>query len=50
MINKLLSKKKEKRLGATGGVDEILRHEFFKDLDIGLLKARKLDPPYKPDI
>ena len=50
MINKLLAKKKDKRLGAIGGVDEILKHEFFKDLNIDLLKARKLEPPYKPDI
>jgi hypothetical protein len=50
LINKLLAKKKDKRLGAQGGIEEILKHEFFKDLDIDLLKQRKLDPPYKPDI
>jgi hypothetical protein len=50
LINKLLAKKKDKRIGAQGGIEEILKHEFFKELDIDMLKARKLDPPYKPEI
>lgn len=38
LINKLLNKKKDKRIGGGGGVTEILKHPFFKDLDIdGLL-------------
>jgi len=37
LINKLLIKKKEKRLGAKGGLKEVLAHPFFKDLDIDAL-------------
>ena len=50
LINKLLAKKKEKRLGAEGGIEEIFKHEFFKDLDIDKLKAKTLKPPYQPEI
>ena len=34
LINKLLAKKKDKRIGAQGGIEEILKHEFFKELNI----------------
>ena len=34
LISKLLLKDKSKRIGATGGVKDILDHPFFKDLDI----------------
>ena len=45
-----MAKKKEKRLGAENGIEEIFKHEFFKNLDIEKLKEKKLDPPYKPEI
>ena len=50
LINKLLMKKKDLRIGAKGGVKEILEHEFFKPLDIEGLMAKKLTPPYMPKI
>lgn len=50
LINKLLMKKKDMRIGAKGGVKEILEHEFFKPLDIEALMAKKLTPPYMPKI
>lgn len=50
LINKLLAKKKENRLGAQNGIEEILLHPFFADLDIELLKQKKLKPKYMPDI
>lgn len=50
LINKLLMKKKDERIGAKGGVQEILAHPFFKDLDIQALLQKKLEPGYKPQI
>jgi serine/threonine protein kinase len=50
LINKLLAKKKENRLGAKNGIEEILLHPFFADLDIELLKKKQLKPKYMPDI
>lgn len=50
MINSLLAKKKEKRLGAENGIEDIFKHEFFAGLDIEALKAKTLTPPYKPEI
>lgn len=50
IINKLLIKNKDQRLGAKGGVKEILQHKFFEKLDIDQLLAKKLVPEYKPEI
>ena len=37
-----------KRLGMQkGGVQDILQHEWFSDIDIDLLAQQKLDPPWK---
>lgn len=47
LINKLLDKNKKSRLGVNG-VKEILDHPWFSDLNMEMLIARKLDPPYKP--
>ncbi len=49
LINKLLIKNKDKRLGVNG-VKEILEHEFFKDLDIEALLSKKIKPTYMPEI
>ncbi len=37
-------------MGAKGGVQEILKHPFFKSIDIKKLLALQIDPPYKPEI
>lgn len=50
MINKLLAKKKNQRIGADGGIKEILAHPFFSGLDMDALVQKKLTPTYKPDI
>ena len=50
LINKLLAKNKKNRLGANGGVDEILSHPFFSGLDIDKLKKKELTPQYMPEI
>ena len=42
-------KKKEKRIGR-GGVQDLLDHRFFNDLDIDKLIKGEVDPPYKPEI
>ena len=50
IISKLLDKDKSKRLGAKDDVTEILAHPFFAGLNIEALLAKKIDPPYKPEI
>ena len=47
LITKLLDKNRQNRLGANG-VDEILAHPWFTDLNIQDLVAKKLEPPYVP--
>lgn len=49
LIVKLLDKNKRERLGANG-VDEILSHPWFADLDIQKLTAKELTPPYVPKV
>jgi excinuclease UvrABC nuclease subunit len=46
----LLEKDKTKRMGSKCDIDEILAHPFFKGLDIEKLLAKKLTPPYNPQI
>ena len=47
LITKLLDKNRQNRLGANG-VDEILAHPWFADLNMEDLVAKKLQPPYVP--
>lgn len=37
-------------MGSKGDIDEILAHPFFNGLDIEKLLAKKLTPPYNPQI
>ena len=48
LILRLLDKNKKTRLGANG-IDEIMSHKFFADLDIDKLMRKEITPPYKPD-
>ena len=50
LINKLLDKNRKKRIGALGGVKEILEHPFFSELDIDALLKKTLTPEYMPEI
>ena len=50
LINKLLDKNRKKRIGAIGGIKEILDHPFFSELDIDALLKKKLTPEYMPEI
>ena len=48
-INALLEKKKDNRLGKEG-IQSILAHPFFSDLDIDKLMKGELTPPYIPEV
>jgi hypothetical protein len=50
LINRLLAKDKDKRIGGKKGMSEILAHPFFEGLDIEALINKQLTPPYMPDI
>ncbi len=50
LINRLLEKDMDKRLGSEGGVEEIIAHPFFAELDIDDLMARKIEPDFVPKI
>lgn len=45
LILRLLDKNKRTRLGVNG-IDEIMSHAWFSDIDINALLAKKLVPPY----
>lgn len=45
LILRLLDKNKKTRLGVNG-IDEIMKHAWFSDLDLDALLAKKLVPPY----
>jgi len=49
LIVKLLNKDRTQRLGANG-IQEILSHPWFADLDINALTQKQLTPPYVPRI
>jgi serum/glucocorticoid-regulated kinase 2 len=44
-----LNKDPEKRLGAIGGMREILGHAFFRKLELSQMIARRVKPPMKPE-
>ena len=49
LITKLLNKDRTQRLGKNG-IDEILAHPWFADLDINALLQKQLEPPYVPKV
>jgi len=50
LVNELLHKNKDKRLGSVNDAADVLAHPFFKDIDIKALEAREIVPPFKPKI
>jgi len=48
LINRLLDKNNKTRLGAKGGMAEVLEHPFFEDLDMKDLLAKEIKPEYMP--
>ena len=49
IVEKLLSKKSNTRLGSQNDAHEILSHPWFADLNISDLEAQKIEPPLKPE-
>ena len=49
LIDSLLIKEKEDRLGANGGLEEIKTHPFFAGFNWDDLYNKKLDAPFIPD-
>ena len=49
IVQKLLEKDWEKRLGTSGGFQDILKHPWFKDIDINQIETMQMEPPIKPN-
>lgn len=50
IICKLLQKKPHKRLGSKNGLDEILAHPWFEDLNSDDILSKKIEPPFVPQL
>ena len=50
LINKLLSKDPVTRLGSNGGMEEILAHEWFADIDRKAVMEKSIKSPYVPKV
>lgn len=50
MITQLLEKDPKKRLGYTGGIEEIKVHPWFESIDIDALINKQLDAPFIPKL
>jgi hypothetical protein len=49
-ISQCLTKKADQRLGYNGGVEEILKHEWFEGVDIEAIKNKTMPAMYKPQL
>ena len=47
-ISKLLEKKPENRLGTQGGLDEVLAHPWFAEIDPKTILSKEYPSPMKP--
>lgn len=50
IIFQLLQKEKEQRLGAKKDFSELKSHGFFADINWVELDAKKIEPPYNPNV
>jgi serine/threonine protein kinase len=50
IISKLLEKDPKKRLGYEGGIEEIISHPWFSDVDIDQLLNKQIEPPFIPKL
>ena len=50
LLQKLLIKDQDERLGSKSGFNEIKAHPFFKGFDFDALEHRKLEAPFKPEL
>lgn len=49
-VKGLLNRNPRHRLGANGDARELQEHPFFADIDWDLMAAKKLQPPFKPQL
>lgn len=47
---KLLEKDPAGRLGTKEGIDEIIRHPWFSNIDFNQLLSKQIEPPFKPKL
>ena len=50
LISNLLIKEPENRIGSDGGIDQILQHPWFSDIDVNKLLNKELPPPFIPTV
>ncbi|DAZ94849.1 TPA: LOW QUALITY PROTEIN: hypothetical protein N0F65_012538 [Lagenidium giganteum] len=50
LLRSLLHPLEEKRLGFKGGVDEVMKHEYFAEFDWSAYEAQTMKPPFAPVI
>jgi serine/threonine protein kinase len=50
IVQKLLDKNPNQRLGAKDDVMEVLNHPWFSDVNVKNIEAQKVTPPLKPDL
>lgn len=50
LICRLLVKDKDERLGTEGDMDEILKHDWFKDVDVEGILNKTVEPPFVPKL
>lgn len=49
LVEKLLKKNSEERLGKNGDINEIKNHDFFKEFNFDDLLNQKIESPFKPN-
>jgi serine/threonine protein kinase len=49
-ITKLLEKDPAGRLGSKDGIEEVMRHPFFADLNLDDLVGKRIEAPFKPKL
>ena len=50
LIFNLLVKEPENRMGSDGGIDQILKHPWFSDIDVDKLLKKEIPPPFIPAV
>ena len=50
LLQKLLIKNQDQRLGSKNGFNDIKAHPFFKSFDFNALEHKKIDAPFKPEL
>ena len=50
LLQKLLIKNQDERLGSKSGFNDIRIHPFFKGFDFDALEKRKIEAPFKPTL